>query len=283
MPDDAEHSWLQPKTWTHVIFLALILVAIAWLGIRWKPQNPSLVWVAILVLMAAFAVVAGHGITGYWRGVLIDGRYRMSLSRLQMLAWSLLVLSSLLAAAMVNLSLDWSAPLDITIPGELFVLLGISTASLVASPAILNGKRDKKADPDQMSNVKKRLAHQGHTGVTEEADGLVLCNDDPSGARWGELLKGDEVGNGATVDLGKFQMFFFTFILALAYGTQVYQLFHQGSGVTELPAVGEGMNTLLGISHTGYLASKTVSASREKPEEKPGDAPNGSQPEGGQS
>jgi hypothetical protein len=265
MSENAESSWRTPRTWVHLALLAIILFAIAWLGIRWKPRDPSLVWVAILVLMTAFAVVAGHGITGYWRGVLVDGRYKMSLSRLQMLVWSLLVLSAILAAAMVNLSLGSKEPLDIVVPGELFVLFGISTASLVASPAILSNKREKKADPEQMAKVKKRLADQGHTHMAAEVDSVVLHNDDPLGARWSDLLKGDEVGNATTVDLGKFQMFFFTFILALAYGSKLYQIFHSETAVTALPGMGEGINTLLGISHTGYLSSKVVSASREKP------------------
>lgn len=80
------------------------------------------------------------------------------------------------------------------------------------------------------------------------------------------LVAGDESGNGAVVDLGKLQMFFFTFILISGYGAAIHELFAGNSVITALPAVGPGMNVLLGISHTGYLANKTVSHSkRSKP------------------
>lgn len=78
------------------------------------------------------------------------------------------------------------------------------------------------------------------------------------------MLKGDESGNASSVDLGKLQMFFFTFILVCGYGAAMYTMFHRGELVTALPPVQEGMNVLLGISQTGYLAGKAVNYSKEK-------------------
>jgi hypothetical protein len=101
---------------------------------------------------------------------------------------------------------------------------------------------------------------------------MVLRNASPSDARWGDLLKGDETGTASTVDLGKLQMFFFTFVLALGYGVAIAQMFDSTSAVTSLPVVDSTVNTLLGISHSGYLASKGVTRSREAEPDEHGDA-----------
>jgi hypothetical protein len=76
-------------TWTtwHDLSLALILTAIGIVGL-----------LPLLLLLAAFVGFAGHGVTGLWYGLLVDGRNRMSLARLQMLLWILLMLSGFLAA-----------------------------------------------------------------------------------------------------------------------------------------------------------------------------------------
>src|SRR5262245_8399562 len=61
--------------------------AFATTGIRW-------VWCGQMVLLAAFVLVAGNGITGYWRGAFIDSTNRISLSRFQMIAWTILLVSA---------------------------------------------------------------------------------------------------------------------------------------------------------------------------------------------
>ncbi len=223
---------------TYVLGLAAILVAIAVVGLTFSDRRGT-VWLVVLVLLAAFAVVSGHGITGHWRGILIDARNKMSLSRLQFVAWTLVVLSAILTAALTNLATGWQTPLDFTVPSQLWVLMGISTASLVGSPAILSNKRDR---------------------------GLVVRNEQATEARWGNLLMGEEFGNVDHVDLGKMQMFFFTFILVLSYGAAIGAMFADVEGaITELPQIQDGMNVLLGISHTGYLSNKVVSHTPEGP------------------
>ena len=87
---------------------------------------------------------------------------------------------------------------------------------------------------------------------------VILKNMSLEDARWGDLLKGDEVGNAEHVDMGKLQMFFFTFILAVGYGAAIAAIFNSTGPITGLPPVDDGMNVLLGISQTGYLASKAI-------------------------
>ena len=65
----------------------------------------------------------------------------MSLSRLQMFLWTVLVLSGLMTAAISNVATNQTDPLTIALPQELLILMGISTTTLVATPLVLNPKK----------------------------------------------------------------------------------------------------------------------------------------------
>jgi len=84
--------------------------------------------------------VAGHGILGLWRGLLVDERNKMSLSRLQMILWTIIVLSGFLTVALLNIRSRQADALSITVPPQLWLLIGISTTSLIGAPLILNTK-----------------------------------------------------------------------------------------------------------------------------------------------
>ncbi len=250
-----------PGTILHLLGSVALLFAIGWIGLRWEQRASA--WLVILVLMAAFAILNGHGITGALWGILIDSRNKMSLSRMQMLVWTLVVLSALITGILSNVARGSNSPMEIAVPSELWVLLSISTGAAVGAPALLNSKRQKQADSAELQRTVENLEKQGHPPPDVEAS-VVLRNVDIHDARWSELLKGDESGNASTVDLGKLQMFFFTFVLVCGYGAATYAMFRQGEQVTALPPVQEGMNVLLGISQTGYLAGKVVNYSKEK-------------------
>jgi predicted acylesterase/phospholipase RssA len=255
-----------PRSYAFLIAQFVILTAVGWIGLRIGPGgglSRSRGFLLILALMTAFAVVAGRGITGYWRGILIDDRFKMSLSRLQLLAWTLVILSAIVTAGLTNAAYGAASPLSIQIPPELWVLLGISTASAIASPAALSQKRTKKPDRKELEKTVAELRKDDEVNVDENLSSVVLRNESPADARWGDTLKGDESGNAATVDLGKLQMFLFTFVLVLGYFIALAKLFDGVGAITALPAVDSSVNTLLGISHTGYLANKIVPHSRE--------------------
>ena len=246
----------------HVAAGFIILIAIAHTGLSAGPAERVRAWYLILTLMIGFALVVGHGITGLWTGILIDARNRMSLSRLQLVAWSLIILSALLTAVFTNIALGWESPLAVEIPSELWILMGISTASMVASPAVLGSKRDRTVKRSVLERTFEVLERQGYKRGALDVDGLVLTYISPEFSRWADLFKGEEAGNAAAVDLGKLQMFFFTFVLVLGYGAAVAAAFSREGPLTALPAVDGGMNVLLGISHTGYLANKAITHSR---------------------
>lgn len=265
MAEEKPPADLQTSAALHLGAAVVLLGAITAVGLRATPLDRARAWYLMLALMTAFIGVVGHAITGYWTGILIDARNKMSLSRLQMVAWSLVILSALLAAVLTNIALGWQSPLAVTIPSELWVLLGISTASMVASPAVLGSKRDRPADPKEVSRTLKTLERQGYQRAALDLQGLLLGYASPDFSRWADLLKGEEAGNAAYVDLGKLQMFFFTFVLVLGYGAAIATMFGQDGPITALPAVPDGMNVLLGISHTGYLANKAITHSAAAP------------------
>lgn len=89
--------------------------------------------------------------------------------------------------------------------------------------------------------------------------GVITTNEDPELANWADVFRQEEVLGKGNLDLAKIQMFLFTVVLVLAYGSQIWALFSSPRAVvTALPAIPEGMNVLLGISHAGYLANKAV-------------------------
>jgi hypothetical protein len=105
---EAQPQWRAVHTFEIIGLVAAIGVIGVWLPRAGDElvfvDNPTLVaWLAIAVLMTLVGVVAGHGVTGLARGVLIDDRHRLSLSRLQMLLWTVLVLSGWMAAALSNI------------------------------------------------------------------------------------------------------------------------------------------------------------------------------------
>jgi len=94
------------------------------------------------------------------------------------------------------------------------------------------------------------------------AKGQVAVNPTPSDSNWGDLFRGEETSNAATLDLGKAQMFYFTLILVLAYGVALGKLLLKGPAFTEFPLLDQGMLALLGISHAAYLVNKAVPRSQ---------------------
>lgn len=264
-----ENTSMPQKNFGHFFINIAFLVAIAVVGLWWTPQRQEFAWIIIMSLMGAFMITFGHGVTGCWNGVFIDGRFRISLGRLQLLAWSLVILSAIIAAGFHNVRAGLESPLEITIPSELWVLLGITTASAISAPAVLSGKRNIKPDKDQYQKTESKRSVSVNEG--EKPKSVILENRGFEDARWGDILKGDESGNGAAIDVGKIQMFFFTFVLVVTYGAAIFNLLATTKPITGLPPVDEGMNVLLGISHTAYVSNKAVSHSREEEPKVEGD------------
>jgi hypothetical protein len=135
--------------------------AARWLSNSLSVQNGRLIlWLAQLLLLLALLAVIGHGITGRVEGILIDGRNRMSLSRFQLVIWTVIVLSSFYTAVLWRLSAHAGTPTDLAIPQELWLALGISVTSFVGTPLILNTKTGRPADGAQTEQTFRQLVSQ---------------------------------------------------------------------------------------------------------------------------
>jgi len=253
----------QSKTATWSIWHTLGLVGIlAAMGLDELliPLNIRLwAWLGAAALLTLFAAIAGHGVTGCWRGPLIDERNKISLSRLQATLWTLLVLSALLSAALTNIRNGQADPLAIVMPGGLWILMGISATSLVGAPLVLSGKKSRSADDEQTKRTLDLLAKQNVNIDTVTTMGQVIVNTSPQNARWADLFSGEETGNAAQFDLGKMQLFYFTMILVLVYAVALGILFIGPVRVIgTFPDMDTSILALLGISHAAYLTNKAI-------------------------
>ena len=223
-------------------------------------------WLLIMALLGLLFVLIGRGVIGLWTGCLIDNRNRMSLSRLQLISWTALILSAFLTFAAFKIHADPKTDaLDIVVPTQVWSLLGISTASLAGSATIKYAKRNasvnEKVAEAELEKTKQAMPSSLET-ESLEAQGLLVTKETPQNANISDLFTGDEVGSAAQLDVGKVQMFFFTLIVVLAYTISLGSILYRAGGLPQgLPDVSEGMVVLLLISHAGFLAGKAVPAS----------------------
>lgn len=218
--------------------------------------SPRWAWLVCAGFQVVFCIVVGTGINGRPAGLIIDNRNRVSLSKFQMVAWTILILSAQISAVFARLASGVPSAVEIDIPPQLFAVMGISVTSLVASPLILNAKSGQDAGDGQAEATQTRLGDAGHASI-----GKVYARDDPGQASWLDMFRGDEVSNAASPDIGKLQKFLITIVLLVGYGGAIWTMFaasHGGSGLSPLPDFGEKMVWLLAASHGGYLAYKAA-------------------------
>jgi hypothetical protein len=220
----------------------ILLAALAFFAptVNWVHARQVAFLLAVVLMILEFVAI-GLCISNHPAGVIIDSRNVMSLSKLQACAWTILVLSALLIAAAFNLSTPDSRALDIVIPPDLLVAMGISATSLAATPALLSLKTNQ---PSPVS---------GGAPVN-----VLATNASISDADWTDMLTGDETGNQANPDLGKIQQFLVTLLLLGVYGLFIVRHFTGARPIHSLPPLDPSFIWLLGISHASYLAYKAA-------------------------
>jgi hypothetical protein len=220
---------------TYVLFAAGIVAA----GLL---LTPSKAWIVVLGATVTWFLAVGYQAKSYFFGILIDERNRLSLSRAQLVVWSAVVLSAFAAAALINVGRDVKDPLRIGVPREIWLLLGISITSLVGSPLLLSSSRKKPGATELATKPSAR-------------DASLL-----------DLVKGEGAENSDYVDLPRLQMGFFTLVIVVCYCAALGDLFTgigERGAIRELPGLDAGLLALMGISHTGYLASKPLAAGEQ--------------------
>jgi hypothetical protein len=205
--------------------------AVPWMLVPWAVTIAMMIW--------CFGIIGGLASMGRlwsrpdWRGVLIDQRNRISLSRLQLVAWSLLVISAAVSEGVINAIWGKSQPLNLNIPAELWILLGLSTASFVAAPLVLANKGQQ-----------------------------LFTKADDSQPAWRDIFYGDDNANADQVDFSKVQQFFFTVVLIVAYGVgighQLSTIAPSGDVNLQFPPLDPGFIGLMAVSQIAYISYKAL-------------------------
>src|SRR5437016_865609 len=105
-----------------LLFLAVTMAVAAW----YLPTGTN--WLVVLGVITLFFLITGKTITGRAFGILINERNLMSLSRLQLIVWTALIVSGFFVIAIARIkSADVAQPLAIGIDWKIWTLLGIST------------------------------------------------------------------------------------------------------------------------------------------------------------
>jgi hypothetical protein len=272
--------------WYHPLFLLLTVVITFRVGQAIPASKIILTWFIIMAALTFFTMVASHGITGrFFLGWLINEQYRMSLSRLQMFLWTVVVLSAFFTAVLANINAGYQfVALDIGIPEELWIAMGISTTALVASPLILTEKKKQTTNEDA---YQRTLQNPDSDICEQNCIGQLQQNTKPEDARLYNLISGEEVSNWNILDLSRLQNLFITLVLVTAYaaslGCYLLKVVNEigGMPIDKFPELNASFIALLTISHAGYLVGKAVPNQPEGEPEQPGSEPEqpGSEPE----
>ncbi len=249
--------------WRDSYSLIAVLAFFAALYFIYKNSGNALHnWYWLMGLFVLVLAVIGKVMCGTFKGVFVDERNVMSLSRVQMLAWSIVVLTAVLALVVHNLNTgDGSCLRDATgcvpdIPQQLWLLMGFSTATLVASPVLLSNSGAAAPDQKKSEEITNGLARQGYQASELELNGPLYRNKSPQDARWSDLITGEQNSNCLHLDLPRLQMCFFTLVALLTYGVLLHGQLSQAAAFESLPDLSDGLLAIIAISQGGYLVSK---------------------------
>jgi hypothetical protein len=206
-------------------------------------------WALGVLVILVMAWLLGWAIRGTPLGALTTRENRLSLSRLQLLVWTPIVLSAFMVGAGFLMGVDRTRPPLPEYGWQIWALLGISLSTTAASAGLNQTKREQPA-----------------AEAPNSAHGLLAFNTTADGPSVLDLFTGDEVGNEGQLDVSRFQQFLITALLFFLF---VGLLVGQWWSVTPapwgewakneaIPHLSETFIALLGISHAGYLAFKAV-------------------------
>lgn len=242
---------LTPNAWASLSSIMIILIMT--ISGLFAPRGIN--YILILFSMLLFFIVLGILACGRLPGILIDDRNQMSLSRFQIVVWTLIILSAYFTIALSRIAVNAPAPLEIEVDWQIWALLGISTVSLVGSPLILSEKKNKEPTKQEIE------IFDGVVGETKMTNvGIIPENNDVKTAAFSDIFKGDETATISNINMAKVQMFFFTIIIAISYAVMLFALIanNDPSEITGFPLLDQGVIAILAISHAGYLTNKTT-------------------------
>lgn len=175
--NDQQVSGKQGWGWGVLIPLALMIFIGLWLPARLEATNPGvglpIAWLFNVVFMMAIIALIGMALNKGPFGILIDTRNMMSLSRLQMVLWMVVILSAFVTTALARIGdsrihpgrydcatvvnadgveepeAGCAEPLGISLPPLVWTLMGISLTSAVSSPLLSAFKAQRTTEEDR--------------------------------------------------------------------------------------------------------------------------------------
>jgi hypothetical protein len=172
-----------------------------------------------------------------------------------MILWTLIVTSTILMISMHNIIIGEENPLNIEIPSELLLAMGISLVSLVATPPLLAIKTLSEAS----ASAVKQAAERTNDFIPDiKPVGEIFGRTLSSKASWKDMLCGDEIGNAGVIDLSKVQQLFITVIIIAIYSIEILMNFYKTNEHIDFPGINKNFVFLLLISHASYLGFKAV-------------------------
>jgi hypothetical protein len=268
----AEVTLAFPKEKKHTAVFgiaAVVTVAIIIAVGYWSARSGLLLtwsWGIMAALLIVFLAALGLQVHGRLWGALIDEMNLMSLSRFQLVAWTLLIVSAFLVMALMRAFSGVPDALKIEVPPELWQLLGITAAGAVGKEVVHAVKKNKDPQNPDVAAMRAAAAINKQAGaetnpqeVEVHRAGMLFGNPTPQDASIVDMFQGVEVGNTAYVDISKVQMFFFTIAALVAYGSEIFTILSKATpDLSKLPPVGSGLVAILTISHATYLGAKSV-------------------------
>ena len=244
--------------WILGLLLVIVIAAVLALTPTFASPFRGVIFLVVVLLLAAGLALVGWAKCNRALGAFIDDRNRVSLSKLQMGAWTVVVLAAFATTAVFNMHAvaggGTLSALKLQIPGELLLAMGISATSFVATPGILSLKMNQTP-----SNTPLTPLQASYKGGQFTRKGNVINFDSVGQASIGDIFSGDEISNAAFIDMSKVQQVFVTAILLVCYVLYIFNVLSSSeSFIGTLPTIDKSFVWLMGISHASYLAYKAA-------------------------
>jgi hypothetical protein len=224
-------------------------------------------WAVSAVVLVTLAVILGLRVSlppgdakpkPLWLGILIDNRGRFSLNRLQLIVWTLVVISLVAGVFFGRLIEGVGEPLEFTIPGNVLGLLGISVGSAVTVATIKSSKAATAAAPPVPPPAPEVAAVEAPNG--RAATKLATYQATGRPPFLGQIFMAEEGAYAdGVIDASKFQSFAITIVLVVAYVAMAISTISDAPSAAQLTALPDLKGTflvLLGISYAGYAGGK---------------------------
>ncbi|MBO3697353.1 hypothetical protein [Roseivirga sp. E12] len=253
-------------------------------------DNSVMGWFANMGIIVFMLITISKGLGLPNGGFLIDKtRRRYSLSRLQLVAWTVIILSAYISQ---NFTVFWSyffenkccdqLPQLSEIPVNVLGLLGISTGTALVTPVINQAKSSitNRSDARRMTSGNEEfatyeevlynnttyenlvdLSFSSKKGKTEKVKkgsniGAVYRNINIEDAELVDIFRGEEVKDFDLVDISKVQNFLFTILTMTIYAFQIFLALRNESNT--LPDLNNTFLLIIGISHSYYVINKAI-------------------------